>query len=158
MDTLITIGTQEYRVGKLSPMKQFHVARRIAPLLAALGGAALSAPKDIAAIEQSDASADDAAEDSALGAIQHFLQSLAPALASMSDEESEYIINTCLAVVKRKQNTSFAPVIASNGRLMFEDIALPDMMQLTVAVIQENLGSFFPDAPGKSSSSEAPAT
>lgn len=149
----ITVGDYEYRIGRLPPFKQFHIARRLAPLLAAMSKGAVNAfgeqqseaPALVVRAESSNEQAEEQAQDSLI----KFVQPIAEALASMSDADTEYVLNTCLAAVTRKQGERFAPVMV-NARLMFQDIQLADMMQLTVAVVRENLGDFFPAPPGTS--------
>lgn len=113
------IKGQQYRAGRLDAFKQFHVARRLAPLL---GGIAKGGQGDFSA----------------------FLQPMAEALAGMPDADCDFILNTCLAVVQRQQGNAWAPIIKGK-ELMFEDIDMGSMIQITIKVIQENLGSFFSD-------------
>lgn len=135
MDADRDINGQKYRIGKLTPKEQFHVARRLVPLLTGLAGAAM--PSVLAGVTDAAALTDDA-----LGQI---LLAFSGGLSKMSNEDSEYVIDTCLSAVQRKQGEIWAPVLVKGG-MMFADIRLPDMVQLVVAVVQENLGSFFPGA------------
>lgn len=118
----IEVNGNVYRIGRMDARKQFHVSRRLAPLLAGIGGAISGKKADVTAT----------------------FQPIAEALAQMSDEDTDYILDNCLAVVSRQQGNQFAPVMARGGNMMFEDIDLPTMMQLTISVIRENLGGFFP--------------
>lgn len=122
METQINGNT--YRIGKLDARTQFHVARRLAPLLAGIGKT-LNQPKN----------KDD---------LFSTFGPLADALSSMSDEDTDYVLDKCLSVVHRAQGNQFAPVMTTNGRMMFDDIDLPSMMQLAVTVVRENIGGFFP--------------
>lgn len=152
----ITIGANEYRIGKLPPMKQFHVARRLAPLIAALGGAALSLPNDAPAMKPAgDEAPAQESDDKALGTMLKLAQPLLDVISKLSDEDSEYVVNICLGACSRKQGNQFAKVMTANNRLMFEDIELPELMQLTAAVIKENLGNFFREPPAASTSPSA---
>lgn len=125
MSGIVEINGQSYRIGRLDAKKQFHVARRLAPLLAGLGGALKGEAKGFA----------------------EMVAPIAEALAKMSDEDTDYVIDTCLAVVARQQGEGFQSVMVKGGGLIFQDIDLPAMLQITVAVIQQNLGSFFPGGP-----------
>lgn len=146
MTTETAVGGNEYRIGKLPPFKQFHIARRLAPILSAIGSAALSLPNDAApAVKQAASDEDDFA------ALLKFVGPIASSLSQLSDDDTEYVLNTCLGAVQRKSGNGWAKVLASNSKLMFEDIDLPTMTQLTIAVIKENLGSFFPEPPALSS-------
>lgn len=124
MNDIVEVGGQKYRIGRIDARKQFHVARRLAPLLAGMS----------AAPEKSTGFA-------------AFIGPLTDALSGMSDEDVDYVLDVCLGVCQRMQpNGQGAPVIARSGGLMFEDIDMGQMIQLAVKVIQENLGGFFPGA------------
>jgi hypothetical protein len=126
--TEIEIKGVNYRCGRMDAKKQFHVARRLAPLLAGLGGAI-----------KGDAAG-----------FTELISPIADALSKMSDKDTDYVIDTCLLVVQRRQGDAWQSVTARDGSLMFDDIDLPALLQLTVAVIQQNLGSFFPAGPSTS--------
>ncbi len=130
----LTIGAGEYSTRKLNAFQQFHVARRLAPMIWALGEGMISQLKgEAAAIPAGDFDA------SGLFA----LKASAEVLARMSNEDSEFILKTCLGAVTRKQPGGWARIQAENGNMLFEDIDLPCMMQLTMTVIRENLGNFL---------------
>lgn len=114
------INDQQYRSGKLNARQQFHVARRLAPVLGGLAGAVQGGDKDFGKL----------------------LQPITEAIAGISDADSDYILDTCLSVVKRQQGTAWAAVFV-NGAQMFDDIDLGALLQIAAKVIQENLGGFF---------------
>lgn len=116
------ISGQQYRSGKLNARQQFHVARRLAPVLGGL-------------VDASSAGAE---------SFSKFLQPIADAISGMSDADCDYVLDTCLAVVQRQQGTAWSPVMASSKAIMFDDIDVGVMLQMAAKVIQENLGSFFP--------------
>lgn len=68
------------------------------------------------------------------------------ALAKLDDQEADYVMKTCLSVVSRMDNGQAAPVMAKGGGLMYDDITMAQMMELALAVIEENLGDFFRSA------------
>jgi hypothetical protein len=121
MSDIVEVGGQKYRIGRIDARKQFHVARRLAPLLAGMG----SVP---------DKSAGFAA----------FLGPLTDALSGMSDQDVDYVLDVCLGVCQRMQPNGHPAPVMVRGGLMFEDIDMGQMIQLAVKVIQENLGGFFP--------------
>lgn len=113
------IAGQNYRVGKLDPFKQLHITRRLVPVLSGL-------------VEIQDKTFAD------------FIQPIADSIAHMPDTDCDFILQTCLSVVQRQQGNAWVGVYAPNTKaLMFDDIDLTGMIQITVKVIQENLGSFF---------------
>lgn len=144
------VGGVGYRIERLDAMKQFHVARRIAPVLPALVAALPSEPPP-----NPEAAAEGEAPKGLPAVTDEFFAALGPlteAVAKMPDEDANFIISTCLGVCLRanKHGTGWSPVMAPNGRLMFQDIELPQMLQLTWAVIEENLGGFFAAMPSTS--------
>lgn len=148
-----TIGGATYQIRKLTPFQQFHVARRLAPALWALGTAAADALRTVktpdAAVTES--ARGEAPAHSPVGGMLAAFEPIADVIAKMSDEDSEYILTTCLSVVYLQQNNSWAPILPPNRSglvFMFDSITLPVMMQLTVEVIKENLGNFFVALPG----------
>jgi hypothetical protein len=134
-----------YRTGKLDAFKQFHLFRKLMPLFSGLGETAAT---NIAAAA-ADAGAPEAITRwSALGPISH-------AIAEMSQQDSEFIIKTCLAACTRKNPVGqWVRLTTPAGELMFEDIDLQVMLQLSFAVIQDNLAPFFPGRPLNGSGAE----
>lgn len=105
--------------------EQFHVVRRLGP---AIMGFLVSTAAKGAGIA---------------GAIGPIVDHL----SKMSDEDSDYVLDHCLSVVQRSQpNNEWVKVKAPNGALMFNDIELPQLINLTRAVLTENLRGFFPSA------------
>lgn len=129
----ITINDQLYMLGKLDAIRQFHIARRLAPALLALGAAALDVLKRGGGLT-------DAAAVASIGP-------LVEVVAGMSDADSEYVLRSCLAVVSRKSGDGWAPVHNAQGGLMFADIDISVMLRLAFAVIRDNLGNFMPALP-----------
>jgi hypothetical protein len=116
------IKGQQYRSGKLDAFKQFHVSRRLAPVLSGMASLAESPQTDFTEL----------------------LQPVAEAIAHMPDSDCDYILQTCLSVVQRQQGNAWANVYAPNTKaLMFDDVDLSTMLQIAVKVIQDNLAGFF---------------
>lgn len=117
-------------IGKLDVFTQLHITRRLAPMVAAI----LSGGKDLTL-------------DTVLTVAA---TKIADSLSNMSDQDMDFVIKACLSVCKRRQvvgdTEAWAPVMP-NGHLAFQDMDIGSMLGLTVNVIQENLGSFFPTAP-----------
>ncbi|MBR8279789.1 phage tail assembly chaperone [Burkholderia vietnamiensis] len=140
MATEIQLNGGRYVIGKLSAMQQFHVSRRIAPIIPpmipvlmkfyaeleqadvareqARANAALAAMAgglELAALASSAAAVDAAGDRSRellsmVDAIAPVLQPFADALAGLKDEDAEYVFGTCLSVVERWQGASWAKV------------------------------------------------
>jgi riboflavin synthase alpha subunit len=132
MATEINLNGQRYTLGKLSAMQQFHVSRRIAPILPAI----------IRAYTQIGASEVPLPEN--LDLIASSIQPLADGLAALKDEDAEYVLGTCLSVVERRQDHGWSHVWSPTQKTaMFDDIGLNVMLEVAVRVIIENLGPFI---------------
>jgi hypothetical protein len=128
----LEIKGEMYRTEKLDTFVAFHIGRRLMPAYFALGAGAVKA----------------LANGAELDALP--LEAMAPivdVMATMKNEDSQYIMDQCLAVVHRQSGQGWQRVTAANGKLQFEDIRLPIMLQLVATVIRENLNDFFPAAP-----------
>ena len=140
MDKQVEVFGQTYSIGRMDAMKELHVSRRLAPLMAGFGASAFSL------VQQGKETIDD-------GAMLQVFGPVVDALSKMKDDDVEYIIRTCLAVVKRKEGERWVPV--QNGtQLQYQDITMQGMMRLTIEVIQERLGGFFGLLPGGSNSTQ----
>jgi len=137
-----SIDGQDYQIGRLDAITQFNVARRLAPLVAGIAKAG----------QLPDLNPSDAGEF-----MSAIAEPLCRALASLSDDDTDYVIRHTLVAVTRKMATGFAPVLARNtSRLMYDDISMTTMLKLVFEVLKENLGDFFSFAPPESPSAPSP--
>ena len=116
----------QYRIGRLTTFQQLHVSRKISPLLPPL-------VPTVMALESSKLTEQQVAS---------LLEPVAGRLAEMSDEHAEYVVATAMSVVRRKTGEHWAPVWLS-GQLMFDDLQLPQVIQIVYNVIQDQLGPFI---------------
>jgi hypothetical protein len=161
--TEFELDGHDYRIGRLSAFQQFHISRKIAPILPPLipvvmkvraavqnGSLKLDSNEsaDMAALPdgaESKAAADTPTFD--IASLPEILQPLADALSAMPDEAAEYVIGTCLSALKRKipDKDHWAPVWNPSGKvLMFADLYdLSAYMKLVVRVVMDSLGPFI---------------
>jgi len=124
----------KYRTGKLDAFKQFHLFRKLMPLFSGMGETAAT---QAMATDASNTN-ENAVRWAALGPVSQ-------AIAEMSQTDSEFIIRTCLGACQRQNPAGqWVAVTTPQGAIMFEDIDLLGMLQLSFAVLQDNLSSFFP--------------
>lgn len=113
----------QYVTTKMSAFTQFHVARKLAPVVTEvlpLLAKGIDLDKGVSEIEP-----------------------IMNAIAKMDEMDVNYVLFACLSVVRRKQNGGTAPVWNENARrLMFEDIEMPQMLQIAVYVLKDNLSRF----------------
>lgn len=128
----ITVAGVNYRVGAMDARKQFHVARRLAPVFA-----------ELAPVLQKLLGVEEGNDEATFKIFELAAGPLANALAEMSDADCDYVIDNCLKVCHIQQGIAWAPLTAPNGALMFP-MPMSQMMELVIAVIRENMGDFFP--------------
>lgn len=126
--TEIELSGRIYHTGKLDARRQFHVARRLAPVIAAMADAAGS----IDDLKSVAASID--------------LEKIAGAVAALSDADADYIMDNCLSVVTYRDQEAQRDfkIMPRPGVVQFDFVGLPEMLRLAAAVIQENLAGFMP--------------
>lgn len=152
--TEITIGEHELMLGHMPPRKQFHVARRLAPLMSSF-----IEQLDLAKLKEAPAPSDEKPGDTEIPTPKPtILDSLKigpimDALSDMKDEDCDYVLDACLSVVKVKQGSGYSPLMR-NGQMMFQSITLLQMLQITAEVVMQDLSGFMP---GVGSTSAAPA-
>ncbi|MDN7488477.1 hypothetical protein QZM35_12285 [Burkholderia sp. AU45274] len=173
MTTEVQLNGVRYAIGKLSAMQQFHVSRRIAPIIPPMIPVLM---KFYAELEQADVVREQARTNAALAALAEdvgggeplgtaspateadhsrellslvdaiapVLQPFADALAGLKDEDAEYVFGTCLSVVERWQGPGWAKIwSAAQKTSMFDDIGIDVMLPLVVRVVVANLGPFI---------------
>jgi hypothetical protein len=114
-----------YRVGKLDARAQFHIVRRLAPVLGELAPALQGGKGGLDA-----------------------LPPIATAVAKLSDADADYCIFGLLKVVSRKQpnGLGWGPV-ATENLLMYDDIGMTQMLKLAWEALTFNMSGFFAALP-----------
>lgn len=138
-----THGQHTYRADKLPAMTQLHVTRRLAPFLSAIMG---SMPTDqtqalLKAAKETGHKPGDKTDAGQLGMAA--MGPLLDAVASMPDEQVDYVINACLSVVERKQASGGWARVMSDGGIMFNDLDMVGLLAITGHVLQRDLAGFF---------------
>ena len=132
----LTIGDRTYQVGRLNVFKQLKIGRRLAPLQLQFINSAVPGESELD-IDRN-----------------LFAASVVATLMQLPDVDFELITNECLSVVQVQQEKGWADLKSLSGVLMFDDINPTTVLKLSLAVIEENLGSFFPTAAPSSPSAQ----
>lgn len=160
----LEIDGVSYRTGRLNAKQQFHVARRIAPIIARIGTIPALIQEAVAQEAMPNGNGVDYTEGGTEGDTPEVpeaqsndlaslmergggvvFKALAEAISELSDRDCDYILAMCLSVVMRRHGESWVPVWnKAADQPQFADLNLPGMMQLTFAVIQDNLAGFMP--------------
>lgn len=154
------IGDNEYRSDKLDALTQFHVSRRLLPVLTSFTDVMVNLGPETTAALVGGGDEASGALSSALGDLAA-MRPLLEAIAKMPDDDANYVLNAALRVTHRAnlapsgEVVSWSPVWnATARRVMFDDIEMMEMLQIARAVLTESLGRFFLD-PLSSSSDRA---
>jgi hypothetical protein len=138
-----SIKEVRYQTHKMDVFKQAQVMRKLLPIVASLAGlsklrpAAPGQPLDPEMLKES-------------------FEPIANALSGLSDETFQYILESCVKVVKRSDGDRWVNLWNEQAKaLQYQDLDLMTLIQIMSQVISENLGGFFPAGP---SSLAAPPT
>ena len=141
--TELEIGGNTYRINSMPAMTQFHVMRKLGPVLPGIVPVLAQAA---AALPQADGQEDGGAMTTVDGvaAIAMAARPLLDGLAAMADADAEYVISHCLsAVMRRDPGGKSWSAVSRDGVTMFDDIDLMTSMQIVWAVLRENYTGFF---------------
>lgn len=151
MSVEFVVGDHAYRGNKLSAKKQFHVLRRISPLLVGLVDSGA-----LAAVRKEVAKGKEARPEALLGGLTDkdlgaMLKGVLDNLASLPEADVDYVIDTCLAVTERRQASGGWAGVMTGEQLQFQDLDLPALLKIVWEVLQHNLSGFFAGgSPGSS--------
>lgn len=153
MTIAFEIDGRQYRAGRLSARQQFHVMRRLSPLVEAVAPAVRDAFKTL------DVAKPDIKAAAALIDIPQIVGGLTHMLGTIPDAEFDYVIDTCLSVIERQQQGGgWARILdPRTKRVMFDDLdELAVQTRMVWEVLSGNLTTFFAALP-RPSSDAAPA-
>lgn len=138
-DSQFIVNGHTYRSDRLDTFKQLAVARRLGPFVTAFFDtiAIATGPAPFTAYEP-----------------------ILKALGKMTDEDANFILNTCMSVVTRQQpgDAGWQKVLPAPGVLQFGDISPSDLLQITGKVLEAHqIAGFFSDLLRLSSAEETSA-
>jgi hypothetical protein len=138
----VKVGESTFRIGRLTPRKSLHVARRLVPFLGAIVPhlKGLFAPKD----------GHNPNSDDFFNRAAEVAPALAEIIANLEDEDVDYIVDSCLSVVQIRQERGWAPIMV-NGVVMFQSLDLKTQLNLVSEVVKLNLADFFDSGQPKES-------
>jgi hypothetical protein len=116
------MSIEQYHItGKLNAFDQLNVARKLSPALPIVDGL----------VREENAGKD-------MGILVVYI------LSQLPDKDSAYVVEKCLSVVARKDSEGkLSKVMSSGGVMMFDDLAMKDILDITAKIIEDNLGDFL---------------
>lgn len=130
------IGGNRFQLNPVSAHKQFHIVRRLAPIL-----------KDIipAAQEIKGLNLEGMTEEEKFQKLSQMIGPVLDGFSKLSDADADFVLNNLLSSVQIQQANNWAWV-AKDGILMFQTLKLPVLMQIAGKAIGYNLSDFFASA------------
>lgn len=139
MDNTFILGGVEFKVRKVNPFKQLHIARRIAPIL----GELLPVMKKSGALKGGMKAIENLPEAEKLSMVGEFLSPILMGTSKLSDADTEFVLLGLLEAVERKQPQGNYAKLVNDNMLMFQDMELGTMINLAGRAFMFNLAGFF---------------
>lgn len=130
------IGNKKFKLCKIDAFKQFHIARRVGPLLLETLPASQGQLKDIKAY-------DALPEAEKLELFTKVVNPLMNGLAKLSDKDAELVLYGLLSSVETQQEAGNWARVATADMLMIQDFDLPILLGLAGRAFMYNLSNFF---------------
>jgi hypothetical protein len=132
-----SINGVDFKLSKIDAFKQFHIVRRLGPIL----GDIIPAVKGFKGVKE------DMSEDEKFEAIALLAKPIMDGLSKLSDEDSNRVLLGLLSAIEMKQESGNWARIARDETLMISNLELPVMLQCAARAFAYNLSSFFALAP-----------
>lgn len=128
------VGEREFKLKKLDAFKQFHIVRKVAPILVDL----MPILGKIKQVKDEELSESDKFEKFA-----ELAMPLMTGLAKLSDEDSDKVLKGLLSVVEMKQEAGNYAFIVNDGQIMFANLELPVLLAAAGHSFMFNMSGFF---------------
>lgn len=136
------VANRKFTVRKVDAIKQFHIVRRIGPLLTGMLSKSQKLQK-VGSMKKFEA----LPEDEKFAIVADLVVPIMNGLSQMSDEDSECVLFGLLSAAEVQQAAgNWAPVV-SGSTLMFQDMDLPVLVQVAARAFMHNLSGFFAALP-----------
>jgi hypothetical protein len=135
------VGGRKFKLGKIDAFRQFHIVRRVGPLLSdfipALAG-------------MSKKKMDSLSENEKIEEFGKVMQPIMVGLSKLSDADSEYVLFRLLGAVEVYQEPfNCWSTIATDAGIKMQDLELPVLLQAAGRSLMYNLSGFFALLPQK---------
>lgn len=132
------IGTREFKLNKIDPFKQFHVVRRLGPILGDIIPVATKLQKMMKNTTMND--------EQQFEAIAQIAGPVLGGFAKLSDADSEFILKNLCSAVEIHQQGAWGFIVRGDN-FMIQDLELPVLLQVAGRSFIYNLTGFFAIAP-----------
>lgn len=137
VDREFQIGELSFKLRKIDAIKQFQIARRVAPLLSEIVPV-------MAKLSKAEKNMDSLSEEQKLEQFTLIAQPVLKGISNLSDEDSDKLLYGLLSAVEMQQKSSGNWAMISNGnQLMFQDLDLAVLLQAAGRAFMYNMSGFF---------------
>lgn len=133
MENQFEVGGRKFQLNKINAFKQFHIVRRLGPVLSELLPVLSEAQR---------LSIDALSETEKLDQIAKVMSPVMLGLSKLSDSDSDKVLYGLLSSVQIQQSVGWAWV-ATDSMLMIQDMDLPLLLQIAGRAFMFNLSGFF---------------
>ncbi len=134
-----TVNDLNFKVRKIDPFKQFHIVRRLAPILSEL---LPSLGKIKATMKGEEPGSENMTEEEKWQQIGEIAQPLLMGLSKLNDADSDKVLYSLLSGVEIQQGPGWAPV-SDGSIMMFQNLELPALLQIAGRSFMFNMAGFF---------------
>lgn len=131
------INGRKFKLNKIDAFKQFHIVRRMAPLL----GDLLPAMKDAKAVSES------ASESEKLDQLAKIAAPFMSGISKLTDQDADKVLYGLLSSVEIMQSAGNWARVSTDSMLMMQDLELPVLLQIAGRALMFNLSGFFAALP-----------
>lgn len=135
------IGGKKFKLNKIDAFRQFHIVRRLAPLLGEL------VPAIAQISQQLKSGGGDQSEEAKLAQVALIAAPLMHGLSKLTDVDADKVLFGLLSSVEMQQEAGNWARVATDSNLMFQNLELPLMLQVAGRAFMYNLSSFFSGLP-----------
>lgn len=134
------INGKKFKMSKIDAMRQFHIVRRLGPIL----GDIIPAAKKFIAGGFKPEQIDTLSIEQKLDAIAPIIQPLMDGFAKLSDKDAEFVLHgLCASAEIFQPDFNTWARISTGSQFMIQTLELPEIMQVAGRVFAYNLTGFF---------------
>lgn len=138
MDNSFQIGGRNFKLLKIPAFQQFHIVRRLGPVLGKLGPVMAHFAKT---------SKEESSGDKNIEAMAAFLKPVMDGLSELSDDEANKVLFGLLSAVEMQQSAGNWARLSTDSVLLFSDLELPVMLNCAGRSFMFNMSGFFQGLP-----------
>lgn len=133
------VGSRDFKLSKIDAFKQFHIVRRLGPIL----GDIIPVAQKLKGLLKDDSQS----EDDKFEVIAQLAKPIMEGLSKLSDQDANTVLLGLLSAVEvRQMPAGNWARIARDNNMMIQDLELPVMLQVAGRAFAYNLAGFFATA------------